>query len=83
MKIKLDKKIGDEVWLMSDDRVVSGNISDIYYREFISNLDHETVIKVERYVVITKDNRYDSGLKKINCLKEDLFPDKESLIKSL
>ena len=76
MKIKLDKNIGDGVWLMCDDQARFGKITDIHYRQFISNLDYETVKEVERYSVAVEK-------KTVNCEKEDLFPDKVSLIKSL
>ena len=78
MKIKLNKNIGDEVWFMCDDLVRLGTIADIRYRQFISNVDYETTIEVERYNVVMK-----GGTKTVNCGKDDLFPDKESLIKSL
>ena len=80
MEIKLDKNIGDGVWLMCDDQARFGKITDIHYRKFISNLDYETVKEVERYSVAVENN---NGTKTVNCEKEDLFPDKASLIKSL
>ena len=76
MKIKLDRNIGDVVWLMYDNQVVNSEINSIYYAQFISNLNYEEIITVERYNVLI-------GGREVSCEKEQLFSDKESLIKSL
>lgn len=83
MKVLLNRHIGDMVWLMYNDQVVCGTIKNILYRKFVSNVDHDVVITVERYTVGIKDHRYSGGLKEVSCEKDELFQDKESLIKSL
>lgn len=83
MKVLLNKHVGDLVWLMYDDQAVCGTIKRILYRQFISNLDYESIVIVEKYVVVVKDHKYEGGVREVNCDKNDLFPDKESLIKSL
>lgn len=76
MKTKLNRNIGDVVWLMYDNQAVSSEIDSIYYAQFISNLNYEEIVTVERYYVLI-------GGREVSCEKEQLFSDKESLIKSL
>lgn len=76
MKIKLNRNIGDVVWLMYDNQAVSSEINSIYYAQFISNLNYEEIVTVERYYVLICG-------REVSCEKEQLFSDKESLIKSL
>lgn len=83
MEVLLNKHVGDITWLMYDNQVVCGTIKRILYRQFISNLDYESIVTVEKYVVVVKDHKYEGGVKEVKCDKNDLFPDKESLIKSL
>ena len=83
MEIEFEKHIGDKAWLMFENQVVSGQITEILYRKYVSNVDYETIISVEIYNVEVRDSKYKNGSKTISCKKEDIFPDKESLIKSL
>lgn len=81
MKVLLNKHIGDMVWLMYNDQAVCGTIKNILYRKFVSNLDFETVNTVEMYMVSIKNHK--GGSIEISCKKDEVYPDKESLIKSL
>lgn len=83
MEIEFEKHIGDKVWLMFENQVVSGQITEILYRKYVSNVDYETIFSIEKYNVEVKDSKYKNGSKTISCEKGDIFPDKESLIKSL
>jgi len=81
MKVLLNKQIGDPVWLMYNDQAVPGIINKVHYRQFVSNLDYETVNTVEMYTVNIKNHK--GGSVEISCKKDEVYPDKESLIKSL
>lgn len=83
MKVLLNKQIGETVWLMHNDKVAFGTIKNILYRQFISNLDHETIVTVEKYTVVIEDNKYVGKFIEVSRDKDELFQDKESLIKSL
>lgn len=83
MKVQLEINIGDPVWFMYDNQAVCGYVKNILYRQFISNLDHESVITVEKYTAVIKDHKYANKEREVICDKNELFPDKESLIKSL
>ena len=81
MKVLLNKQVGDPVWLMYNDQTVPGIINKVHYRQFVSNLDFETVNTVEMYMVSIKNHK--GGSIEISCKKDEVYPDKESLIKSL
>lgn len=83
MEVLLNKQIGETVWLMYNDQVTFGTIKNILYRQFISNLDHETIVTVEKYTVVIEDNKYAGKFIEVSCDKDELFEDKQSLIKSL
>lgn len=83
MKVLLNKQIGETVWLMYNDQVAFGTIKNILYRQFISNLDHETIVTVEKYTVAIEDNKDVGKFIEVSRDKDELFQDKESLIKSL
>jgi hypothetical protein len=75
-----DLKPGDMVWLMYKDKPTIGFIKSAWYTEFLSSCDHDSLITNELYTVIEhKDDKYSLGTYK----KELLFPDKQSLLKSL
>jgi hypothetical protein len=71
-------KPGDIVWFMYKDKATLGEIASCWYRKSISCVDFETVSDIENYriSVAGKDLNDTFDLK-------SLFPDKESLIKSL
>lgn len=76
MKVIVQRNIGDTVWLMYNDQAMCGTVNKFVYSQFKSNLDYESIVTVERYYVLI-------GEKEVSCEKEQLFNDKESLIKSL
>lgn len=77
MKIELDKCIGDIVWLMYKNKAVQGTIKGIDYNQHISDWDYVSVITFESYTVEVNNSKI------IHCDKTILYPDRESLIKSL
>ena len=78
MKKEFKWKPGDLVWFMYNDQASCGKITKSWYRKSISCVDFETISEVENYYISLagKDLHDTYELK-------DLFPDKESLIKSL
>ena len=69
--------VGDLVWFMYKDKPTCGKISKMWYRKAISCVDFESITEVERYYVTVDE-------KAIGDFElTELFPDKESLIKSL
>lgn len=78
MKKIFDIKIGDQVWLMNDNCAVCATVTKARYTKFISSMDHESTVESEAYYVSVNDKPlYDS------YRKEQLFPTKADLIKSL
>lgn len=77
-------KPDDLVWFMYKNKPMCGKITKCLYRKSISCVDYESVSESERYYagLLLKDAPCaiievgDYGI-------EDLFPDKESLLKSL
>ena len=81
MRVLLNKQVGDSVWLMYNDQAVPGIINRVHYRQYVSKLDFETVNTIEMYTVSIKNHT--GGSIEISCKKDEVYPDKESLIKSL
>lgn len=78
MKKIFEIKVGDQVWLMNDNRAVCGVVTKVYYTKFISCLDYKSIIESERFTLsLNGKPLYDS------YQKEQLFPTKADLIKSL
>ena len=78
MKKIFDIKIGDQVWLMHDNCAVCATVIKARYTKFISCVDHESIVESEAYYVsVNEKPLYDS------YQKEQLFPSKADLIKSL
>ena len=78
MEKHFDFKIGDQVWLIHDNRAVCGTIAEVWYTKFISCLDYESIEESEAYYVSVNDKRlYDTYRKK------QLFFTKADLKKSL
>lgn len=78
MKKEFKLKPGDGVWFMYDDKPTFGKITKGWYRRSISCVDFETISEVENYRVAIGENELHDTFE-----LKDLFPDKESLIKSL
>ena len=70
--------VGDEVWLMHEDHAVCATVVKVSYKKFISSLDYESVIENELYTLSVSGKQL-PGLHG----KEELFPTKSDLIKSL
>jgi len=83
MKVLINIHLGDSVWLMNNNQVVVGYIKKIMYSSLISNVDHESIVTVEKYVVGIKDPKYVGGEREVTCDKTELFSTKELLIQSL
>ena len=81
MKKEFKWKPGDEVWYMFNDAIHCGKITKAWYRKAISCVDYESISEVESYYV-SSDLTGEKELPTTFEL-EDLFPDKESLLKSL
>lgn len=81
MKKEFKWKPGDEVWVMFNDKVIQGKITRAWYRKGISCVDYESISEVESYYVSSDL----TGGKELQTTfeLEDLYPDKESLLKSL
>jgi len=78
MKKIFDIRIGDQVWLMHGNHAVSATVTKARYTKFISCVNHETIVESKVYYVSVGDKPlYDS------YQKEQLFPTKADLIKSL
>ena len=78
MTWKFDIRIGDEVWLMYNDRAVSATVSKAMYTKFISSVDYKTIIESEVYYLTIAGREL-----RETYTKDSLFPTKEDLIKSL
>ena len=78
MKKVFGINVGDGVWLMHGNRAVSAIVTKIRYSKFVSSIDYKTIVESELYSVSVDDKQlYDS------FRKEQLFPTKTDLIKSL
>ena len=69
---------GEEVWLMHGNRAVCATVVKVDFRKFISCVDYKTVIESELYT-LSLNGKPVPGLHG----KDDLFPTKADLIKSL
>ena len=78
MKKTFDFTVGDTVWLMHGNRAVCATVVTISYKKFICSVDYESVIENELYTLSVNDKPL-AGLHG----KEELFPTKADLIKSL
>lgn len=77
MEKELKYSIGDQVWLIDDNKVICGTIEGILCSHFIDSMNYKDVIESERYVVYYNGERLDTyELKR-------LFDSKEKLIESL
>ena len=78
MKKIFDIRIGDQVWLMHKNCAICATVIKARYTKFISSVNHETIVESEAYYVsVGEKPLYDS------YQKEQLFPTKADLIKSL
>lgn len=78
MKKEFKRNVGDEVWVIFEDKPQLCYISKMFYFEFISNVSYE-LIKSEIYSLMSKsDGRYLCQFE-----SKDVFDTKEDLIKSL
>ena len=78
MKWIFDINVGDEVWLMHSNHAVSAIVTKARYTKFISCVDYKTIVESEFYNVAVDDKQLHDLFK-----KEQLFPTKADLIKSL
>ena len=78
MKKTIAITVGDEVWMMHEDHAVCATVVKVSYKKFISSLDYESVIENELYTLSVSGKQL-PGLHG----KEELFPTKSDLIKSL
>ena len=77
MEKDLKYSIGDQVWLIYDNKVICGTIEGIRCSHFIDPVSYKDLIESERYEVHYNGERLDSyELKR-------LFDSKEKLIESL
>lgn len=77
MEKELKYSIGDQVWLIYDNKVICGTIEGIRCSHFIDPVSYKDLIESERYEVHYNGERLDSyELKR-------LFDSKEKLIESL
>jgi len=83
MKVTFKRSIGEKVWIMYENHIECGHIKNMWYRKYISNIDHETVVTVEKFDVAIKESKYLNTETIVSCKNNELFSDKESLIKSL
>jgi len=70
--------VGDNVWLMHGNHAVCATVVSVTYKKFISSFNYESVIEAELYTLSVNDKQL-AGLHS----KEELFPTKADLIKSL
>lgn len=77
MEKELKYSIGDQVWLIYDNKVICGTIEGIFCSHFIDSVNYTDLIESERYVVYYNGERLDSYELK------HLFDSKEKLIESL
>ena len=74
---------GDVVWFMYNNQAMMGKITKAWYKKSISCVDYESVSENEKYYVSLSLNGSDF-LKVVGDYElKNLFPDKESLLKSL
>ncbi len=78
MKKVFDISVGDQVWLMHGNAAVCAIVTKAFYTKFTSNLDYESTVESELYYVSVNDKPLYESFK-----KEQLFPSKADLIKSL
>ena len=78
MKKEFKWKPGDNVWFMYKNKPECGHITKAWYRKSISCVDFETVSEFETYCAAIGEKQLNDTFQ-----LKDLFPDKESLIKSL
>ena len=78
MEKSFDIGVGDKVWLMHNNHIVSGVVSKVWYTKFISPIDYESIVESEWYSVHDEKNKRIDSFR-----KEGLFPTKTELIKSL
>ena len=78
MKKIFDIKVGDRVWLMHGNCAVCAIVIKARYTKFISCVDNESIVESEAYSVSVNDKQLHDSFK-----KEELFPTKADLIKSL
>ena len=78
MKKIFDINVGDGVWLMHGNRAASAIVTKIWYTKFVSSVDYKTIVESEWYSVAVDDKQLYDSFK-----KEQLFPTKADLIKSL
>ncbi len=77
-------KPGDLVWFMYENKPICGKISKCLYRKSISCVDYESVSESEMYYVSLSLKSVPCVIKEVGDYGiEDLFPDKQSLLKSL
>jgi hypothetical protein len=78
MKKVFDIKVGDQVWVMHNDRAICAVVSMVHYRKFVSCLDFESILESESYSLSQDGKRIYESYR-----KEQLFPTKADLINSL
>ena len=78
MKKAITFAVGDNVWLMHGNLAVCATVTKVSYKKFISSANYESVIEHESYTLSVGDKPL-PGLHS----KEELFPTKADLIKSL
>ncbi len=84
MKKEFKYKPGDLVWFMHENKPICAKISRALYRKSISCVDFETISESERYYVTLHIKDAPCALKELGDYgTEDLFDDKQSLLKSL
>lgn len=70
---------GDVVWFMYNNQAMMGKVTKAWYKRSISCVDYESVSENEKYYVSLSNFLKEVGAYEL----KDLFPDKESLLKSL
>lgn len=77
MEKEFERKPGDMVWVMHENKAVCGRIKSIFFCHGISCVDFRTICENEEYTVFVGD-------KSIGSFKlKDMFSTKEELIESL
>lgn len=77
MEKEFERKSGDMVWVMHENKAVCGCIKSIFFCQGISCVDFRTIDGNEEYTVFVGD-------KSIGSFKlKDIFSTKEELIESL
>ena len=77
MEKVFDFNVGDPVWIMHNNIAVQGTIKSMWYTEFISPVDCETIVRAESYAV-NLNNSLVTGID-----RDQIFKTKEDLKKSL